>query len=147
MALIQKALRWSLLLLVLLVLLLLGAVILRRAYLITKKKKQFGSEDLQIAVCRIFTDAVDMLEAMGVHRNGGSMLPVCKELEALIGEEYAKSCEEMYVLNGKALFSSHSIAEDDRSRMIQFREQTLDHLKHRVRWYRKVWLQWWVCLY
>jgi len=147
MALIQKALRWSLLLLVLLVLLLLGAVVFRRVCRIAKKKKQFGSEDLQNAVCRIFTDAVDMLEAMGVHRNGGSMLPVCKELEALIGEEYAKSCEEMYVLNGKALFSSHSIAESDRSRMMQFRAKTLEHLKRRVRWYRKIWLQWWACLY
>ena len=145
--LIRKALKWMGLLIILGIILLLAAIIFRRVYLLHQKKKRFASEDRADAICWLYADAAEMLSAMGLRRNGGSMEMVCRQAETVLGEEYARMCAQMTALNGEALFSNHQMEEDCRGAMAEFREKTLEQLKQQVKWYQKLWLQWGLCLY
>ena len=83
---------------------------------------------------------------MGLDRNGGSMESVCEKAH-LISEDFGNMCDAMTELNGRALFSSKSVSEQERRAMLLFRSETLCWLKENLSWYRKLWLRWGLCLY
>ena len=143
---IRQLIRWTLLLLASGICLLPVLVVLRHWWCIRKKRRCFYQSDCREAVSWIYADAARMLKYMGLDRRGGSMEPVCAEAEA-ISADFGNMCRAMTALNGLALFSDHPVSPEQRREMLLFRSETLGWLKQRVRWYRRLWLRWGLCLY
>lgn len=145
---LPEMMRWSVVVVLLLVLLLLAALILlRRKLLLNRKQKKFRAANQKDAVAWLFADAVAFLENMGLRRGKGSMASLVEPARQQLGEAYAAELEKMVVLNGRALFSSHSLQEDDVETARAFHHKTLEHLRTTARWYQKIWMQWVLCLY
>ncbi|MBQ7896183.1 MAG: hypothetical protein IJ364_06485 [Oscillospiraceae bacterium] len=146
LVLLRKIIRWTFLLILLAVALLPLLIILRRHIIIKRKRRCFTQADCREAVGWIYADAAEMLSRMGLDRNGGSMESVCEKAH-LISEDFGNMCDAMTELNGRALFSSKSVSEQERRAMLLFRSETLCWLKENISWYRKLWLRWGLCLY
>lgn len=146
MARIQDLLRWSGWLLLAAVLLAVVLVVLRRQWKLRRKRQLFALENRSEAIGWIYADAAQLLSRMGLDRNGGSMERVC----AMAAEQdaaYGELCRRMTRLNGEALFSSHELSEQQRQEMLSFHGQTLSRMKQQVKWHKKLWLCWALCLY
>ncbi len=129
-----------------LLLLLAAAIVLRHALIQKKRQREFDQEDTSQACAALFSHAACVLEALGLCRDGGSMLELCPAAGALMGEQYAAALREMAMLNATALFSSHGV-ENRLDEMRNFREQTLRALKAHVRPLTRLKLKWLNCLY
>lgn len=136
-----------LLLLLLLLLLLILILVCRRQYRRRKITQRFRLENTKDAVGWIFADTALLLESMGLSRNNGSMHTLCEPAKERFGEEYERALRGNIRLNERALFSSRELTEDCRKTMLDFRLDTLRHLKKETKWHRKLWLKWIRCLY
>lgn len=122
-------------------------VLIRHSLLLKKKHRRFDGEDPKEAVAWLFADTALLLEKLGCRRGNGSMLALTETVCQQFGEIYAKEFESAAQLNGLALFSSREMTEEQRSFAKTFREATLQNLKNKKKWYEKLWIQWFLCLY
>ena len=129
------------------ILLLVIALLVRRHLLLKKKNSRFEQEEPKEAVAWIFTDAALLLSEMGIHRGNGSMTDLEETVRRRFGEAYGDVYKTAVQLNGRALFSSREMTEEERACVKAFRESTLQHLKSGKKWYQKLWMQWILCLY
>lgn len=135
-------------LLFLLILLLLAALaVLRHKWILERRTKRFRSESRNDAVAWIFADCALLLEKMGFHRGNGSMYALTEAIRQGCGEEYARLFVEMTALNSRAMFSSRELEQSHWEAAMAFRQQTLAQLTGGQAWYRKLWMQWILCLY
>ena len=119
----------------------------RRKYINNKKEKKFRDKDPKTAVAWIFADSMNILEKMGFDLGNGSMRQLCEPAEERFGEEYAGKLEEMITLNDRAMFSSRPLEETHRESQLTFREKTIQNITTQEKWYRRLWLKWFKCLY
>ena len=143
---IRKVIRWSSVVLAALIVLAVLLVVLRRVWKLRQKTRLFHQDDRSEAIAWIYTDAARLLSAMGFDRKDGSMEVVCSMVEQQ-DTAYGRRCREMNGLNEEALFSSHHLEERRRQEMLEFYRETLQRMKKTVKWYRKLWMQWALCLY
>ena len=136
------------LLLVLALLLLLVLVILIRHHIILKnRRKAFDDPDDSEAVSSLFSDAAKLLLALGLDREGGSMLALCGPMAERFSEETADTFRAMAALNERALFSAKPLDAEARGAMRNFRETVLNLLKANTNQPEKLRLKWLKCLY
>lgn len=136
------------LLLALGLLLLFVAVILIRHHIILKNRRRaFDGPDDSEAVSSLFSDAAKLLSALGLDREGGSMLALCAPIAERFGEETADTFRAMAALNERALFSAKPLDAGAREAMRSFRETVLNLLKTNTNQPRKLRLKWLKCLY
>lgn len=119
----------------------------RRKYINKKRKKKFRDKDPKAAVAWIFADAMNILEKIGFDLDNGSMRQLIEPTEERFGEEYAKQLDEMITLNDQAMFSSRSMEETHRESLLFFRNTTIENINKQEKWYRSLWLKWFICLY
>ena len=135
------------LLLPLLLLVLILLMILRRRHLLRCREARFGCESCRDAVGWIFRDAVCLLERMGFERGNGSLETLCPMAETRFGSEYASCLRSMIALNGRAVFSTRELRQQDREEMLEFYGMTLSNLKETSSLMKKLWMKWILCLY
>ena len=95
----------------------------------------------------IFADTARLLERLGFHRGNGSMQDLVQPINDRFGESYAREYEQMVMLNARAMFSSRMLEEEDREYAKTLHTATLQHLKNDAKWYKKLWMQWILCLF
>ena len=144
--LLAKPAVWLLLALGILLLLLAG-ILLRHHIILKNRRRAFDGPDNSGAVSSLFADAAGLLSALGLDRNGGSMLALCGPVSERFGAETANTFRAMAALNERALFSSRPLDAAERERMRDFHETVLNLLKTNTKWPRKLRLKWLNCLY
>lgn len=132
-------------LLLLLVPLLALALWLRRHLILKKRQEAFAQEDQREALCSLFRDTAQLLEAMDLRRNGGSMLSLAGA--ETLPTDLAQALEQTALDNNEALFSSHPITQAQRQAAADLRDGVLAELKQRKKWYQRLIMQWLKCLY
>ena len=146
MQLLRNILLLFLLLLVVLVLLFLILEI-RRRIICSRKEKRFASENFGDAVAWIYADTAIFLEKLGFDRKNGSMRTLRDPLETKFGEDFAMQFDLVSDLNDRALFSSLPMEKEHRNTARKFHSWVLRKLNTEVKWYRRMWLKWVLCLY
>ena len=144
---VKAVVSMTFLLIIGLIILLALIFIVRRQLLLKKRRQRWDESSVNDAVAWIFADTEHLLKRMGLDRGNGSM----KELNAPAGEkfgdEYAGALDEMTDINSRAMFSSRPLDEEYRKTAQAFYEKTLECMKADAKWYRKMWMQWVLCLY
>ena len=138
----KSGLLWLLLLIPVLLVL---AIWLRHHLLLKKRQASFAQEDHREALCCLFRDTAALLEALGLRRNGGSMLALAGAEK--LPPELARSLEQTARDNNEALFSSHPITRDQRQTAADLRTAVLEYFKQQKKWYKRLILKWLKCLY
>ena len=118
---------------------------LRHHLLLKKRQASFAQEDHREALCCLFRDTAALLEALGLRRNGGSMLALAGAEK--LPPELARSLEQTARDNNEALFSSHPITRDQRQTAADLRTAVLEYFKQQKKWYKRLILKWLKCLY
>ena len=144
---ILETILWSLLIVLAVILVIFLILWLRRKLLLDKKEKKFRSENVSDGIAWIYADTAMLLEKLGFDRGNGSMRDLAKPLEEKYGTEFAAQFEAVTDLNDRAMFSSFPMEEEQRKAASQFHSHVLRKLKSEVKWYKRVWLKWAVCLY
>ena len=144
---LRKVVEWGLLLILLAVLALLLLFWLRRKRIQSKRMARFYLRERAEATAWIFAHGTLLLEKLGYQRGNGSMEALQTAISNDLGSDYAREFLKMNELNQRALFSSHPIEESQWQAMLAFYEVTLQQLKQRVGWLRRMWLQWILCLF
>lgn len=144
---ILKAVLWSLLIVLAVLLLIFLILWIRRKILLGRKEKKFQSENVSDAVAWIYADTSVLLEKLGFDRGNGSMRDLTKPLEEKYGPEFAAQFEAVSDLNDRAMFSSSPMEEDHRKSACKFHSHVLRKLKSEMKWYKRMWLKWVLCLY
>lgn len=143
---LRGAVLWALGIALLLVLAI-AAVILRRQLILRRKNRLFTQSDPAEALAWLFADCAGLLEAIGISRNGGSLLKLQKRAAEKLGEEYGAAFSEMAQLNEQALFSSRTFTEQQRTQMREFHEKTCAMLRQNTTLLQRVHLRLVKCLY
>ena len=123
------------------------AFVLRRKFLLDKRKKLIEKETAKDAVAIIFADTVKLLKKLGIERSNGSLMELYETIKNLYDDSYAKEFENMVKLNSRAMFSSRKMDEEEIKTAEFFYDKTLELLKNNSKWYKKLWMQWILCLY
>lgn len=123
------------------------AIVLRRKWILDRRKKLLQNEENKDAVAMIFASTVKLLTRLGLERKNGSMMELIEPIKKRFEEEYASEYESMVNLNSKALFSSRQMNENERDTAERFYNKTLQILRDNSKWYKKLWMQWILCLY
>lgn len=144
---VPQVIRWSGILLGLLLLLILLLIYLRHRWILKRRWKRFTAESKKEAVSWIALDCVCLMEKMGFHRGKGSLMELVTPVKEQLGDAYAQSLTAMITLNGQALFCSREMEESHREEALAFHKDTLQHLTANAKWYKKLWMQWILCLY
>lgn len=144
---IKKVISFTALLIIAAIILLIAVLAVRRHILLKRRTVRWDNENVSDAVAWIFADAEYLLKKLGFDRNGGSMTELIPLAEENLGEDYASSFEKMIHINSRAVFSSHKLSEECRETAKAFYAETLEYLKADAKWYRKLWMQWVLCLY
>lgn len=144
---IRKAISWTLIGILLVLLLVVLLLVLRRNLLLKRRQKRWDAEEIRDAVGWIFADTAGLLERLGFHRGNGSMQDLVQPINDRFGESYAREYEQMVMLNARAMFSSRMLEEEDREYAKTLHTATLQHLKNDAKWYKKLWMQWILCLF
>lgn len=144
----REMLSWNLILcLLLLILLAILAMIVRRRLLLYRKEKRFHNKDRKEAIAWVFSEIALLLKQMEYDRGNGSMLSLCGQIKADFGEEYEQELMKMIELNGRALFSSCDLDQNQWEQMMRFYNRTLTELKEKNNLGKRLWMQWGMCLY
>lgn len=146
MILLKTAL-WGFIMLLVICLLVFLFLVFRRKILLSRKEKKFRSSNVSDAVASIYAETAWMLEKLGFTRGNGSMRSLRDALEEKYGEAFAAEFDTVADLNDRAMFSSQKLEEDHRNAAGQFHSHVLQKLKSEVKWYKRMWLKWAVCLY
>lgn len=144
---IKKVISFTALLMIAAILLLMAALAVRRHILLKRRAVRWDNENINDAVAWIFADTEYLLKKLGLDRKGGSMTELILPVEEMLGPDYTRSLEEMISINSRAVFSSHKLDEEYREKARAFYAETLEHLKTDAKWYRKLWMQWVLCLH
>ena len=144
---ILETILWSLLIALGMILVIFLILWLRRKILLGQKEKKFQSEIVSDGVAWIYADSAELLEKLGFNRGNGSMRDLTKPLEDKYGPEFAAQFAAVTDLNDRAMFSSFPIEEDQRKAACKFHSFVLRKLKSELKWYKRVWLKWGLCLY
>lgn len=144
---IKKVISFTALLIAIAVLFLVMALAVRRHILLKHRLARWDNEIINDAAAWIFADTEYLLKKLGFDRHGGSMTDLIPFVEVRLGADYASSFEEMVNINSCAVFSSRKLSEENRETAKAFYAETLEHLKADAKWYRKIWMQWVLCLY
>lgn len=144
---IRKAISWTLIGILLVLLLFVLLLVLRRNLLLKRRQKRWEAEETRDAIGWIFADTAGLLERLGFHRGNGSMQDLVQPINDRFGESYARDFEQMVMLNARAMFSSRMLEEEDREYAKTLHTATLQHLKNDAKWYKKLWMQWVLCLF
>lgn len=120
---------------------------LRRKRVLSQREKKFGDSNCSDAIAWLYADTAAILEKLGFDRGNGSMRNLQAPLEARFGADFAAQFTLASKLNEQAVFSSHSMDEQQRKILCNFRNRTLRKLNTEVKWYRRLWLKWIRCLY
>ena len=144
---LRRVVQWGFLLILAAVSVLLLLIWLRRKRIQSKRMARFQLRERAEATAWIFAHTALLLEKLGYQRGNGSMETLYAAISGDLGSDYAQEFLKMNQLNRRALFSSRPIEESQWQAMLAFYELTLQQLKKRVRWFRKVWLQWILCLF
>lgn len=123
------------------------ALLIRRKNIVNRKEKKFKSENRSDAVAWIYADISILLEKLGFDRGNGSMCALTEPLKDKFGEEFAEQFELSYNLNNLAMFSSVDLEEEHCNTVMDFRNCALQKLNTEVKWYKRMWLKWVLCLY
>mgnify|MGYP006051591909 CR=1 FL=1 len=123
------------------------ALAVRRHILLKHRLARWDNEIINDAAAWIFADTEYLLKKLGFDRHGGSMTDLIPFVEVRLGADYASSFEKMVNINSCAVFSSRKLSEENRETAKAFYAETLEHLKADAKWYRKIWMQWVLCLY
>lgn len=134
---------------VLLVAIILSAlmVYIRRKIILTKKYSLFETDNVNDSTARIYTDVADILKAMGYDRGNGSMAALYDDFYYSYGKDYADKFMAATAINSRAIFSSKKLDENHRKQIYEFREYTLEIMKNNVKWAKRQWIKWGLCLY
>lgn len=122
-------------------------LVCRRKILRSKVEKRFAGEDPREALGWIFADTANLLEAMGLSREGGSLRKLRPEASERFGEDYAARLDSMIDWNEMSLFSSRPMTGQQQTDMLAFRQETLTLLKKTTKWYKRFRMKWIRCLY
>ena len=144
---ILETVLWSLLIVLGIFLLIFLILWLRRKYLLDKKEQKFRSEDVSEGIAWIYADTAVLLQKLGFDRGNGSMRDLANPLEEKFGPEFAAQFEAVTDLNDYAMFSGQTMEEDHRKTACNFRSHVLRELKSELKWYKRMWFQWAMCLY
>lgn len=144
---VRTVIRWGFLLILLAAVVLLALCWIRRKRILKKRMACFNLPDRSQATAWIFSHTALLLEKMGYRRGNGSMQAIREDLEAAFGDEYARRFMAMNSLNERAMFSSHPLEESQWQAMLAFYETTLQQMKEKVDLFRRIWLQWILCLF
>lgn len=123
------------------------SLLVRRMILLCRKKKKFHSLNCSDAVAWIYADCALILEKLGFDRGNGSMRDLRNALEERFGAEFVARFDHASDLNDRAMFSIREMDEENREMMMNFRSGILHLVKTEVKWYRRIWLRWGLCLY
>ncbi|MBR6650530.1 MAG: transglutaminase domain-containing protein, partial [Clostridia bacterium] len=142
-----KSVLTGLLIILLLLIIIFVVLIIRRRKLLKQKEKKFQNENRSDAVAWIYADIAVLLEKLGFNRGNGSMRMLIDPLKEKFGEDFAAQFERVSDLNDEAIFSSRIMDEEQRDTVLRFRRWTLRNLNSEVKWYKRMWLKWVLCLY
>lgn len=140
---VSKVLLWLLLIIVLLLL-----VIIIRRYVKIKKHNQLissASENDKAAI--IFADAMKIMWAGGLEKKNQPVSQMKNEIEAWFGENAELEFSEVCEINNKAMFSDKTLQSDETEKVIAFKNNSLNILKKKTGFFRKLKLKWLECLY
>lgn len=138
---------WLLALVPALLLLALLALVLRRRAKLKKRDRKFQDPQVAQAVGWIFADGVRLLERVGIHRENGSLRQLAPQLEARFGGDYVRAFLSAATDNDRALFSGRKMEEQQRLDALAFHAMTVERIKTREKWLRRLWMKWILCLY
>jgi len=122
-------------------------IAVRRKVILKKRSKRWDETAAKDAAPWIFADAADLLRRLGLMRGNGSMRELVTPIRERFGVSYAKDFEHMIIINDRALFSSRPLEEEYRETAKAFYTDTLHLLLADAKWYKKLWMQWILCLY
>lgn len=120
---------------------------IRRKLLLKKKNEKFQVSNCSDAVAWIYSDVALLLTKLGFDRGNGSMRSLLHPLEEKFGAEFAAQFALVTDLNDRAMFSTQALQEEDRQKLLKFCNWTVRKLNSEVKWYRRLWLKWGLCLY
>ncbi len=144
---IKKAFISSGMVMLMMIPLLILAIILRRKMILKRREEKFADSDTSNAAAWIYGDTAVLLEQLGFRRGNGSMYSLTKEISEKFGDEYAKSFNEVTLLNSKAMFSSEKITAEEREKTLEFRTKTIEKIKENIKRPKQIWLKWIRCFY
>lgn len=142
-----KSILAGLMIILLILVLLFVILIIRRKRLLKRKEMKFQNENRSDAVAWIYYDTSILLEKLGFNRGNGSMRALTEPLKDKFGEDFAAQFEHVSDLNDRAIFSSRTMEEEQCETVLKFRRWTLRKLNSEVKWYKRMWLKWVLCLY
>ena len=122
-------------------------LLLRRKHILNKRQAILDQADIREAVIWSFADGIRLLEHMGIRRGNGSPAGLCPVLTERFGPEFAERFDAASGVNGKALFSSHPMTEQERQMVHSFRASALERLRQSAGPLRRFWMQYILCLY
>lgn len=147
MVIVPQKVMWSGLLILLFMLLVIVFLVIRRNVKLARKKRSFCVDNKNDAIAWIFADSVLLLKNLGFDRGNGSVQTLCEPVRQHLGGGYEDALKNAIALNAQAMFSSYRLEECQRQSLLEFHDATLAHLKVNIKWYRRLWLKWFKCLY
>lgn len=142
-----RSLLTGLVILLLILMLVFLALWIRRKILLDRKHKLFADENRNDAAAWMYADAAVLLTKLGFDRGNGSMRVLGEPLEERFGTEFKEIFVHATDVNDRALFGNKPVEETELEVMLNFHVQTLEKLKSEVKWYKRIWLKWVICLY
>jgi len=142
-----RSLLTGLVILLLILMLVFLALWIRRKILLDRKHKLFADENRNDAAAWRYADAAVLLTKLGFDRGNGSMRVLGEPLEERFGTEFKEIFVHATDVNDRALFGNKPVEETELEVMLNFHVQTLERLKSEVKWYKRIWLKWVICLY
>jgi len=144
---IEETLSLTFLIVIGILLLAILLVIWRRKVIVDRRTKQWDAGTPRDGIPWIFAASASLLERQGFKRGKGSMTELTAPVTERFGGDYGKTFHEMVSLNARAMFSSKALSEEEREMAKAFYVETLQLMTADAKWYKKLWMQWILCLY
>lgn len=143
--------RLRLLLWILIPILLLAAactyLVLRRRSILKKRQAQLEADDPNEAASWRFAYGLRLLEQLGLSCGGGSTFPLADAAGAALGADYGEQLRRAAYINQKAMFSTHTVTDEEREEMAELCGRTAALLKEKSKLPARLRQRWLQCLY
>ncbi|MBE5956486.1 MAG: hypothetical protein E7253_08540 [Lachnospiraceae bacterium] len=119
----------------------------RRKLILKRRESRFYQDNRKEASAWIFAHVIKILDKNGFHLENGSVSSLYEPLKEHYGEKYAELMKNNIEVNGRAIFSSHSIKEEEWKNMLLLHRETIQYVKINTKWHKRIIMKWVECLY
>ena len=120
---------------------------LRRRSILKKRQAQLEADDPNEAASWRFAYGLRLLEQLGLSCGGGSTFPLADAAGAALGADYGEQLRRAAYINQKAMFSTHTVTDEEREEMAELCGRTAALLKEKSKLPARLRQRWLQCLY